>query len=189
VAHVFAGEPQLSQRPATMTSDPRLPVTPEPSLPVTSNPRPTLTPNDRLRRSAVQMALGGLVLLVLFVMMSRASTRGTGSANTGSEEASEAFEPAAAPTSARPAGAAGDSASQAVGGTAAGSVQRPDPRDGATRADGCFRSGSSNTEVRAVMGAPDSVFFGEWRYGQSSVSFGYGVVLDYENLSDNLKLC
>ena len=178
MAHLFAGDSQLSQRPATVTSDPRFPVTSDARLPLTSN--------SRLRRSAVQTALGGLVLLVLFVMMGRASTKRTTPADTVGAEISE---PTADGPTARPAGAAGDSARQPVSGTAAGSVQRPDPRDGPTRPDGCFRSGSSNAEVQAVMGAPDSVVFGEWRYGQSSVSFGYGVVLDYENRSDNLKLC
>ena len=56
-------------------------------------------------------------------------------------------------------------------------------------ATGCFRSGSSRAEVRAVMGAPDTVDFGAWMYGRSSVTFGYGVVLDYSNQGDNLRLC
>jgi hypothetical protein len=127
------------------------------------------------------MGFGGLILMFLFVMMSRASNNGSGSANTGGEEASE-------PTSA-PAGA-GDSARRGIDSTIVGNaVEGSELRDGPTRTDGCFRSGSSATEVRAVMGAPDSVVFGEWKYGPSSVSFGYGVVLDYENPSGNLKLC
>ena len=54
---------------------------------------------------------------------------------------------------------------------------------------GCFRGGSTRTEVRAVMGAPDSVVYGAWMYGRSSVVFGYGSVLEYKNLGDNLRLC
>jgi len=39
------------------------------------------------------------------------------------------------------------------------------------------------------MGAPDTVVFGAWEYGRSSVTFGYGVVLDYSNQGGNLRLC
>ncbi len=56
-------------------------------------------------------------------------------------------------------------------------------------ADGCFRPGSSREEVRALMGAPDTVDFGAWVYGESWVTFGYGVVLDYSNQGRNLRLC
>ena len=56
-------------------------------------------------------------------------------------------------------------------------------------ADGCFRSGSSRAEVRAVMGEPDSVDFGAWVYGASWVTFGYSVVLDYSNEGGKLRLC
>ncbi len=54
---------------------------------------------------------------------------------------------------------------------------------------GCFRSGSTRDEVRAVMGAPDSVVFGAWEYGESWVTFGYGVVLDFSNADGSLRLC
>ncbi len=54
---------------------------------------------------------------------------------------------------------------------------------------GCFRSGSTRDEVRAVMGAPDSVDFGAWEYGESWVTFGYGVVLDFLNADGSLRLC
>ena len=54
---------------------------------------------------------------------------------------------------------------------------------------GCFRSGSTRDEVRAVMGAPDSVDFGAWEYGESWVTFGYGVVLDFSNADGSLRLC
>jgi len=39
------------------------------------------------------------------------------------------------------------------------------------------------------MGAPDTVDFGAWVYGESWVTFGYGVVLDYSNQGRNLRLC
>ncbi len=54
---------------------------------------------------------------------------------------------------------------------------------------GCIRGGTTREEVRAIMGEPDSVAFGDWIYGRSSVTFGYGVVLDYSNASGDLKLC
>jgi hypothetical protein len=38
------------------------------------------------------------------------------------------------------------------------------------------------------MGEPDTVDFGAWIYGQSYVTFGYGVVLDYRNEGD-LRMC
>ena len=149
---MFTGKSQLSQQPVKVTSD------------------------SRLRRSAVKVSLGGSILLILFVVMSRVSPTGPETENTAGAEAAEpAAETAAGPAAGPAAEPAADATSQ--------------PRNGPTRPDGCFRSGSSNAEVQAVMGAPDSVVFGEWRYGQSSVSFGYGVVLDYENRSGNLRLC
>lgn len=39
------------------------------------------------------------------------------------------------------------------------------------------------------MGEPDSIVFGDWLYGRSSVTFGYGVVLDYANAGGNLVVC
>lgn len=39
------------------------------------------------------------------------------------------------------------------------------------------------------MGEPDSIAFGDWLYGRSSVTFGYGVVLDYANVDGNLPVC
>ena len=56
-------------------------------------------------------------------------------------------------------------------------------------ADGCFGSGSTRAEVSAVMGAPDSIVFGEWVYGRSGVTFGYGTVLDIRNDGGNLRVC
>jgi hypothetical protein len=61
----------------------------------------------------------------------------------------------------------------------------PAPAQGLT----CIKGGSTREEVRAVMGEPDSVAFGDWLYGRSSVTFGYGVVLDYSNAGGNLVLC
>ena len=54
---------------------------------------------------------------------------------------------------------------------------------------GCFRSGSSRAEVRTVMGPPDTVDRGAWVYGESWVTFGYGVVLDFSNEGGDLRLC
>ena len=46
-----------------------------------------------------------------------------------------------------------------------------------------------DAEVRAIMGEPDSVAFGDWIYGLSSVTFGYGVVVDYDSPDGSLTLC
>ncbi len=54
---------------------------------------------------------------------------------------------------------------------------------------GCIRGGTSRDEVRLIMGEPDSIVFGDWLYGRSSVTFGYGVVLDYSNADGNLPVC
>lgn len=54
---------------------------------------------------------------------------------------------------------------------------------------GCIHGGTTREEVRAIMGEPDSVAFGDWIYGRSSVTFGYGVVLDYSNAGGNLVVC
>ncbi len=54
---------------------------------------------------------------------------------------------------------------------------------------GCIHGGTTREEVRAIMGEPDSVAFGDWIYGRSSVTFGYGVALDYSNASGNLVIC
>lgn len=88
-------------------------------------------------------------------------------------------------------------ASSGTPAAAASDTQRPPApeRLGATRADelargpGCIRGGSTREEVRAIMGEPDSVSFGAWLYGRSSVSFGYGVVVDLSNEGGNLVLC
>ena len=66
----------------------------------------------------------------------------------------------------------------------------PDHLAEAIRKDGgCFGSGSTRAEVSAVMGAPDSVVFGEWVYGRSGVTFGYGTVLDIRNVGGDLRVC
>ncbi len=56
-------------------------------------------------------------------------------------------------------------------------------------AGGCFGPGSSRAEVRAAMGAPDTVLYGVWEYGRSNVRFGYGAVVYYSNEGGNLRLC
>jgi hypothetical protein len=53
----------------------------------------------------------------------------------------------------------------------------------------CIRAGATRDEVRRVMGEPDSIAFGDWLYGRSSVTFGYGVVLDFSNTGGDLELC
>ena len=125
------------------------------------------------RRNAARVAFVGLFLLVVLVVLSSDAPLPTNAADGQATEA--------------PAGVDGDdSAEQAGGGTAAQTLA-------ATRepplATGCFRSGYSRAEVRAVMGMPDTVIYGAWKYGRSSVSFGYGVVADYSNEGDNLRLC
>jgi hypothetical protein len=39
------------------------------------------------------------------------------------------------------------------------------------------------------MGEPDSVSYGVWLYGGSEITFGYGVVLDYSDAGNVLRLC
>lgn len=63
------------------------------------------------------------------------------------------------------------------------------PPAGQPQGLGCIHGGTTREEVRAIMGDPDSVAFGDWIYGRSSVTFGYGVVLDYSNASGNLVIC
>jgi hypothetical protein len=63
------------------------------------------------------------------------------------------------------------------------------PPSAPTQGLGCIKGGTTREEVRAVMGEPDSVAFGDWLYGRSSVTFGYGVVLDFSNAGGNLVLC
>ena len=53
----------------------------------------------------------------------------------------------------------------------------------------CIRGGTSREEVRRIMGEPDSIAFGDWLYGRSSVTFGYGVVLDFTNVDGTLRVC
>ncbi len=112
----------------------------------------------------VRVSVVGLLLLLVLVVLSRAPSDAPQPANAAETAA-------AGPLTEPTAGVDGDSAAQALAAT------------------GCFRSGSSRAEVRAVMGAPDTVDFGAWMYGRSSVTFGYGVVLDYSNQGDNLRLC
>ena len=123
--------------------------------------------DPRARRAAIQASLGGVVLLVLFVVMSQTSTNAPPS------------EPAAE-----------------IAGETTGDERPTEPLTGGAvdpqepiLVDGCFVSGSTRAEVTRVMGAPDSIVFGEWMYGKSAVVFGYGTVLDYSNEDRNLKLC
>ena len=117
------------------------------------------------RLNPVRVSVVGLLLLLVLVVLSRA--------------------PSDAP---RPVNAAETAAEGQLTEPTAG-VDRDSARQAPPLATGCFRSGSSRAEVRAVMGAPDTVDFGAWMYGRSSVTFGYGVVLDYSNQGDNLRLC
>jgi hypothetical protein len=112
----------------------------------------------------VRIAVVGLLLLLVLGVLSRAPSDAPQPVNAAETAA-------AGPLTEPTAGVDGDSAEPPLAAT------------------GCFRSGSSRAEVRAVMGAPDTVDFGAWMYGRSSVTFGYGVVLDYSNQGDNLRLC
>ncbi|HSH75100.1 MAG TPA: hypothetical protein VLA09_05435 [Longimicrobiales bacterium] len=66
-----------------------------------------------------------------------------------------------------------------VGAAVAGSVDARTDDVGLERGPGCIRGGTTRAEVLGIMGEPDSIAFGDWLYGRSSVSFGYGVVVDY----------
>jgi hypothetical protein len=39
------------------------------------------------------------------------------------------------------------------------------------------------------LGEPDSISFGTWLYGRSSIDFGYGVVVAYSDADENLMVC
>jgi hypothetical protein len=54
---------------------------------------------------------------------------------------------------------------------------------------GCIEGGSTREEVRAAMGEPDSIAWGDWLYGRSSVTFSYGRVSDFSNAGGELVLC
>ena len=123
--------------------------------------------DPRLRKAAIQASLGGLVLVVSFAVMGRASS-----------------DPPQPETAA-------DAAAEA---TADAPLTEPTPEvvaepEEPVLIDGCFSSGSTRAEVSRVMGSPDSIVFGEWVYGRSGVTFGYGTVLDYHNEDRNLRLC
>jgi hypothetical protein len=55
--------------------------------------------------------------------------------------------------------------------------------------DGCIKGGTTRAEVTALLGQPDSTSFGVWLYGQSELSFGYGVVVAFADHDENLQLC
>ncbi len=128
------------------------------------------------RLTAARLSFVALLLLLVLVVLSRAPSDAPRPINAAESAANEQLTD---PT----AGVDRDSARQALDGTVAAETSEP------PLATGCFRSGSSRDEVRAVMGAPDTVVFGAWEYGRSSVTFGYGVVLDYSNQGGNLRLC
>jgi hypothetical protein len=65
----------------------------------------------------------------------------------------------------------------------------PTPQSDSAQGLSCIRGGTSRDEVRRIMGEPDSIAFGDWLYGRSSVTFGYGVVLDYANRDGRLRVC
>ena len=133
-----------------------------------------MRPTTRL--TAARLSFVVLLLLLVLVVLSRAPSDAPRPINAAERAASEEM---TAPT----AGVDRDSARQALDGTVAAETSE------LPLTTGCFRSGSSRDEVRAVMGAPDTVVFGAWEYGRSSVTFGYGVVLDYSNQGGNLRLC
>jgi len=132
------------------------------------------------RLNGVRVAsFAGLILLVVLVVV-----RSLPDVPSGPEAPSNGPRPLNA--AAGEATEAGGSAQEGLGGTVA---RTPSDTGEPPLASGCFRGGSTRSEVRAVMGAPDTVMFGAWEYGRSSVTFGYGVVLDYSNQGDNLRLC
>lgn len=131
------------------------------------------------RLNPVRVSVVGILSLLVFVVLSRAPSDAPRPANAPEASAEGQLTESTG-------GVDGDSARQAPRGTIAGT---PAETSEPPLATGCFRSGSSRAEVRAVMGAPDTVDSGAWMYGRSSVTFGYGVVLDYSNQGDNLRLC
>jgi len=128
----------------------------------------------------------GLVAVLVLVVLIRSPSGAPGPTNAAEGETAEAL-----------AGGVGvdrDSAQPVPGGsvapTPAESGETPlEPSVEPPVRTGCFRSGSSRNEVRAAMGAPDTIDRGAWEYGQSWVTFGYGVVLDFSNQDGNLRLC
>ena len=120
------------------------------------------------RPNAAQVSFVVLFLLIVIVVLIRSPLR--------SPWAHECCRGGGDRSSAGVGGMGSDTAQQARGGTVA---QSPSETNEPPLRTGCFRSGSSRDEVRAVMGAPDAVDRGAWEYGQSWVTFGYGVVLDF----------
>ena len=55
--------------------------------------------------------------------------------------------------------------------------------------DGCIKGGTTRAEVTALLGEPDSISWGVWLYGQSEVTFGYGVVVAFADTDENLMIC
>jgi len=116
----------------------------------------------------------GLVVLLVLVVLIRTPSDASGPRSAAEGEAAEL-----------PAGT-DEASGGAVAQTQAETVEPPlEPFE----RTGCFRSGSSRAEVRTVMGPPDTVDRGAWVYGESWVTFGYGVVLDFSNTGGDLRLC
>ena len=55
--------------------------------------------------------------------------------------------------------------------------------------DGCLKGGTTRAEVRALLGEPDSISWGVWLYGRSEITFGYGVVVAFADVDENLEVC
>ncbi len=130
----------------------------------------------------------GLIVLAVLVVLIRAPSEAPQPMNASETSAEISAETAAdGERTGSTAGVKLDSARQGLVGTVPDApAERGEP---SLANNGCFRPGSSREEVRALMGAPDTVDFGAWVYGESWVTFGYGVVLDYSNQGRNLRLC
>ena len=127
--------------------------------------------------SPVRVSVVGLTLLLLLVVLLRSPAEAPPAMDTAGPAASDRpSEPKAGVSSAQ----------QSVGGTNPPTLTETDEPPSAA---GCFGTGSTRAEVQAVMGTPDTVVFGEWLYGRSGVTFGYGTVLDIRNDGGNLRLC
>ena len=130
------------------------------------------------RPKAAQVSFVVLFLLIILVVLIRAPSDAPPPMNTVEGDATEA------PTGMDEVDR--NSTPAAPGGSV---VLAPAETSEPPLAPGCIRSGTSRAEVRAIMGAPDSVGYGNWVYGRSWVAFGYGQVNDFENVDGSLRLC
>ena len=136
--------------------------------------------------NTTRATLVGLVVVLLLVVLVRSPSGAPEPMNAAEGEAAEALAGGVGVDrdSVRPA------PGRSVAPTPAESGETPlEPSVEPPVRTGCFRSGSRRNEVRAAMGAPDTIDRGAWEYGQSWVTFGYGVVLDFSNQDGNLRLC